>query len=366
MSAKRTGLGKGLGALIGDLSQDYPLDPPKVEKKVDLEEDLKLKAPKPKKKAAPKASKPAVSAPKKPTPITKLTEKPSVVTPAVSSAPVTSMQPTTAGGSVVEMVSLSLIQRDPEQPRQVFHQGALEELSASIQAKGVIQPILAEKKHGVYVIIAGERRYRAAKMAGLTKVPVLVRNLSPEERYEIAIIENVQREDLNAMEEARAYKTLLDRTGMSQVELAQKIGKNRSTIANSIRLLQLSDDMQIILEQGRMSAGHARAILSVVNPADQRVLFKKIVQKGISVREAEAMAESLNKGARAGVKGGKVVKPQDPILADIEQRLLERLGTRVQLKGNSAKGKIEISYYSSDDLDRIYSLFLEEEEYHIQ
>ncbi len=366
MSAKRTGLGKGLGALIGDLSQDYPLDPPKVEKKVNLEEDLKLKDPKPKKKSAPKVSKPTPSTPKKVAPVKKEVLKPSLSESTPKSPVTSSIQQSASGGSVVEMVSLSLIQRDPEQPRQVFHQGALEELSASIQSKGVIQPILAEKKHGVYVIIAGERRYRAAKMAGLTKVPVIVKSLTPEDRYEIAIIENVQREDLNAMEEARAYKTLLDKTGMSQVELAQKIGKNRSTIANSIRLLQLSDDMQIILEQGRMSAGHARAILSVVNPADQRVLFKKIVQKGISVREAEAMAESLNNGARAGLKTSKVSKPQDPILSDIEQRLLEKLGTRVQLKGNSAKGKIEISYYSSDDLDRIYSIFLEDEEYHIQ
>ncbi len=375
MSTRKPGLGKGLGALIGDLAEDFPVEKP-VKKSVSLEEELLGNAATPQKKGTSRAST-AKSTPKKGTSgastaksIGKTATKPTSVQ---SIAPKTSaprgVKGTTASGTIVEMIPLSLIKRDPNQPRQTFDQTALEELSASIQVRGVIQPILAEKVAGAYKIVAGERRYRAAKMAGLSSVPVIVKKLTEAERYEIAIIENVQREDLNAMEEARAYKALLTKSGMSQIELATQIGKNRSTIANSMRLLQLPEDMQVALEHGNISAGHARAILSIMNPADQRMLFKKIMQKGLSVREAEAMASALNDGSRAAT--GTRVKTQknlDPMLSDMEQRMVQRLGTRVSLKGNLKKGKIEISYYNADDLDRIYNLFLQEnsEEYHIQ
>ncbi len=385
MSAKRTGLGKGLGALIGDLAQDFPLDEVKkespsknttpktstttpkntnsVSKRSHSTSSLTNTEIKPTKKSTQsleETEKPLESTPKEQSHSNDLTAK------APNETTYTPRRVTAPSGTLVEMIPLSLIKRDPNQPRQVFNQEALEELRASICARGVIQPILAERVGGTYRIVAGERRYRAAKMAGLSAIPVIVKKLTESERYEIAIIENVQREDLNAMEEARAYKALLIKSGMSQVELSQQIGKSRSTIANSMRLLQLPEDMQSALEQGEMSAGHARAILSIMNPADQRVLFKRIIQKGLSVREAEALAGSLNEGSRAGVATPKQRKNLDPMLSDMEQRLVQKLGTRVNLKGNLKKGKIEISYYNADDLDRIYNLFLEEEEYHLQ
>lgn len=429
MSAKKTGLGKGLGAIFGDLAQDFPIEEPKKKKRISLEEELLSgdNSKKTEKTASESTTTKAGSRKSEATPLqssetkgnanrrraqggekttatknstskgttasatassasrtagtragqaNKTAQKPSTTTTTASAlrnvaaeerSPEALSRTTTASGTLVEMIPISLIKRDPDQPRQVFNETALEELSASIQARGVIQPILAERVKGTYRIVAGERRYRAAKLAGLTAVPVIVKQLTDAERYEIAVVENVQREDLNAMEEARAYKTLLAKSGMSQVELAQQIGKNRSTIANSIRLLQLPNDMQLALERDDLSAGHARAILSIMNPADQRVLFKKIMKKGLSVREAEALAAALNEGSRASQSSLAKRKVLDPMLEDMEQRMMQQLGTRVSLKGGLKKGKIEISYYNAEDLDRIYNLFLTEgtEEYHI-
>ncbi len=253
-------------------------------------------------------------------------------------------------------VPIDKVHPNPDQPRKYFSQESIEELSKSIAQKGVLQPLLVEREDDYYIIIAGERRYRASQLAGLSTLPVIIYEFSDAERYEIAIIENVQREDLNPMEEARAYKRLMDKTGMTQNEVAAKIGKSRSAVANALRLNGLPRQAQIALEAGEISSGHGRAILSVHTPEDQRVLFRKIVSQHLTVRDAEREAQVLN-----GVKplSFTAAKPQQkitPAMADIQDELMELLGTKVRLKGQESKGSIEISYYSDDDLDRIFKL----------
>jgi ParB family chromosome partitioning protein len=263
----------------------------------------------------------------------------------------------------VSEVSVSALKPNPQQPRRDFDETALKELADSIRQKGVLQPVLAEPAHdGTYVIVAGERRVRAAKLAGLEKVPVLIRQFSPDEKLEIALIENIQREDLNPIEEALAYKKLMEIAGLNQEQIASRVGKDRSTIANTLRLLKLPEEAQAALEKGALSAGHARALLSLVNPADQQVLFKRIVEKGISVRETEELAAAFSVGKRQMGKsrrGGQAAgSHKDPEVREIEQKLIEKLGTKVDLKGNGKKGSIEIAYYSSDDLERLLDILL--------
>lgn len=261
-----------------------------------------------------------------------------------------------ASGSVVS-VPIESLQPNPNQPRQEFRQESLRELSDSIREKGIIQPIIAEETEpGRYIIIAGERRYRAAGMAGLKEVPVLLRTFTEEEKLEIALIENVQREDLSPIEEAKAYRSLMEHASLNQEDVAKRVGKNRSTVANSLRLLKLPEDMQTALGSEELTAGHARAILSVVNPADQRILFNRIVAKGLSVREAETLAAELNRGLRPSERKDAVPKKQYPELREIEQRFIDLLGTKVAVKGNVKKGRIEISYFSMDDLERIMEI----------
>lgn len=259
-------------------------------------------------------------------------------------------------------VSIESLIPNPDQPRRSFNQETLQELADSIKEQGIIQPIIVERgqDEDSYCIIAGERRYRAAKLAGVRNVPVIVRSFSKEQKLEIALIENIQREDLNPVEEAQAYKHLMETLDLGQEEVAKRVGKKRSTVANSLRLLKLNDDMQKAIIEDRISAGHARAILSVVNPADQAILFSRIVNDGLSVRKAEEMALDLNRGQRGSgtEKEDKLPKKADPELQQIQQRLINALGTKVQLKGTTKKGQIEISYYSMDDLERVYELLL--------
>jgi ParB family chromosome partitioning protein len=261
--------------------------------------------------------------------------------------------------SVVTEVALSALTANPHQPRREFSKTSLSELAESIRQKGVLQPILVEAgQDGSYTIIAGERRVRAARMAGLQKIPVIVRQFSTNDKLEIALIENIQREDLTPIEEAQAFKRLMETAGLSQEEVAAQVGKDRSTVANSLRLLKLPADMQEALDSGEMSPGHARAILMAVNPSDQTLLFRRVMETGISVREAEQMAAELNRGKKASGKSGKGrAQAGDgraaPEIRTLEQGLIERLGTKVSIKGTSVKGRIEIQYYSSDDLERV-------------
>ncbi|MCF7915694.1 MAG: ParB/RepB/Spo0J family partition protein [Spirochaetaceae bacterium] len=259
----------------------------------------------------------------------------------------------------VTTVQLRNIQPNPFQPRTEFDEERLTELAESIKQQGVIQPLIVEQDRDVYTIIAGERRFRAARMAGLSEVPVILRKFTDDEKLEIALIENIQREDLNPIEEAKAYRKLMERNNLSQDSLAKKIGKKRSTVANSMRLLKLPEDMQDSIVNGELSSGHARSILSVINPADQRILYNRILNEHLSVREAERQAAGFNKGIRSSEKErdkSSYPKLVPPEVQEIEQRFLDILGTKVALKGDMKKGKIEITYYSKEDLERVYDI----------
>ncbi|MFQ3547114.1 MAG: ParB/RepB/Spo0J family partition protein [Termitinemataceae bacterium] len=258
-------------------------------------------------------------------------------------------------------IALEKLKANPNQPRKNFDEQSLLELAASIREHGIIQPIIVEAlPDGSYQIVAGERRSRAARMAGLREVPAIIRNYSDERRLEVALIENVQRSDLNPIEEAQAYKRLMELTSLSQDEVAARVGKNRSTVANALRLLKLPEDMQQALATQQMTSGHARAILSVVNPADQRVLFGKILAEAISVREAEKMAQELNGGIRASSsqQESEKVHEKAPELLAMEQRFIDVLGTKVSISGGLKRGTIKIDYYSMEDLDRLYAILV--------
>ena len=260
--------------------------------------------------------------------------------------------------NLIKTVALDKIRAKKDQPRKIFDEEALIELADSIKEIGIIQPILVSKNDNFYEIITGERRFRAATLAGLNEVPVIITKYSREEELEIALIENIQREDLKPIEEAEAYKHLIETLDINQDELAKKIGKNRSTIANCIRLLKLEPDMKEAINKGNISSGHARAILSVLNPADQRILFNRIIANGLSVRETEKQAAELNKGIRLKVKDTKPKTGENSNfeLLKLEQNFIEAFGTKVKIKGGFDKGKIEISYFSKDDLDRLYEI----------
>jgi len=265
-------------------------------------------------------------------------------------------------GMGVITVPLKKIKHNPRQPRETFNEESLKELAESIRNQGIIQPILVEERRGEYTIVAGERRFRAAEIAQLEEVPVIVKTFSDDEKLEIALIENIQREDLTPIEEAKAYLNLMRETGLSQEQIAAKVGKKRSTIANSLRLLKLPDDMQGAVSEGKISPGHARAIMSVTDSAGQRVLFLEIVSRGLSVREAERKAEELNgkKNRSASPPARDSFKEknheQEPEIKTIEQKLIHSLGTKVTIKGDIKRGKVEILYFSMDDLERIYNI----------
>ena len=252
-------------------------------------------------------------------------------------------------------VSVDKITPNVNQPRKSFDDDSLAELSASIKNQGVLQPLLVEKiTDDSDVIVAGERRFRAAKIAGLSEVPVIVKSFNEVQRIEVALIENIQRENLNAIDEAAAYQYLIQKSGLTQEEVAEKVGKKRSTVTNSLRLLQLPDQMKDDIVSGVLTAGHARAILSLVNPNDRMLLRDKIIEKELSVREAEEEAQALNEGKKVKVK--RAPKARDPYIQGVEDKLLEAFGTKVEVKGNLKKGKLVIPYASQSDLERLYRL----------
>ena len=253
-------------------------------------------------------------------------------------------------------IDIQLIITNPDQPRKDFDPVALQELANSIKEKGILQPILVEKTGDKYLIIAGERRYRAALMAHLTQVPIIMGHFSKQEKLEIALIENIQRKDLTPIEEALAYEALMKNSSLNQDELAKKVGKNRSTIANSLRLLKLDDQMKEAVSRGTLTAGHARAILSVDTKENQQKLFEAIEKKGLSVREAEAMAAKLNQEDDNAVNPKLYNSKKDPEMAATEQRFAEKLGTKVALKGTMKKGKLEISYKTKEELLHLYEM----------
>jgi ParB family transcriptional regulator, chromosome partitioning protein len=262
-----------------------------------------------------------------------------------------------ASGDVVKFVPLASVEPNPDQPRKDFDPEALQELADSIREQGVLQPLLVESWSSGYRIVAGERRWRASQLAGLTEVPVLIRSFTEEARMEIALVENIQRSDLTPLEEARAYRNLMEAFNLTQDDVAKKVGKQRSTVANALRLLKLPAEMQEAIDRGSLTPGHARAVLSVTLGEGQKTLFQAILAEGLSVREAEERAQRLNAGSPPTPKAGPTASPRRlPEIADLEQRFIERLGTKVTIKGDARKGKIEIAYHSADDLDRLYEV----------
>ncbi len=255
-------------------------------------------------------------------------------------------------------VNPSLLKPNPHQPRQFFDEEKLSELTESVRREGVLSPIIIEDAgDGSFYIIAGERRTRAARAAGLEKVPVQLRTYSDTRKLEVALIENIQRTDLNPVEEAEAYMQLMQMEGITQEDVAEKVGKSRSAVANTVRLLKLPEEMRKALASGELSSGHARALLSVSDPAARQSLFKRISSQGLSVRQAEKEASELNRqlSGAAPVKAAKAEKPRDPNYADLEQKFIESLGTKVQLRGGWDKGQLVIDYFSQSDLDRIFN-----------
>lgn len=259
-----------------------------------------------------------------------------------------------AGAAPDSTVDINLIQPSRFQPRTEFNPEALAELAASIKAQGVLQPLLVRPRvSGGYELIAGERRLRAAKLAGLARVPVVVREADDRTAFELALVENLQREDLDPLEEAEAYRRLLGDFGYTQEELSKKVGKDRATVANSLRLLNLSDEFKDDLREGRMTPGHARAIMMAGSETLMQAIRDAVVNQGISVREAERRAQSGSK--KSGKTGGKsAAKPLDPNVRELEEQLVRELGTRVKIISSGKGGKLEISFFSGDDLDRIF------------
>lgn len=247
---------------------------------------------------------------------------------------------------------------NPFQPRREFDEESLQELAESIKEHGILQPITVEAaENGVFYIIMGERRTRAAKIAGLTEVPVHLGKFSDQKKLEIALIENIQREDLNPVEEAEAYYKLMEISGLSQEQVSARVGKNRSTVANAVRLLKLPEDMRNALAHGKITPGHARALLAVKDNADMRILFAKIIGSNMNVRDAEEMAKTLNEGAgKLNQKKKPKQENKDPNIRALEQQFIEKLGTKVEIKGTMEKGSLEVSFFSKDDLNRLFYL----------
>lgn len=262
-------------------------------------------------------------------------------------------QPQAEEQSGVTRLKIRDIEPNPDQPRKTFDKAALDALASSIKEHGVIQPILVKpEKGGIYIIIAGERRWRAAKLAGLKEIPCIIGEYTEKEIMEVALIENLQREDLNPIEESEGYKKLMDTFALTQEEVSQRVGKSRSAVANALRLNQLSDTVKKMVVDGKISAGHARAILSLEKESDRLILAEKIEKDGLSVRQAEAAAAVIAKNR--GTKKSKTVdKNLESYFKNLADTLSHKLETKVSIKHGKKRGKIEIEYYSNDDLENI-------------
>ena len=249
------------------------------------------------------------------------------------------------------MVILTAVEPNRDQPRKNFDEDALLELAESIKQFGLLQPILVQERDGYYEIIAGERRWRAAKIAGLKEVPVIIKNLTDQEIVEISLIENIQREDLNPIEEAQAYKRLLNEFHLKQDEVAERVSKSRTAVTNSMRLLKLCDEVQQMVVNEMITTGHARALLSIEDPEEQYMIAQKVFDEKMSVREVEKLVKNLHKPEKPKKAENKSL---EVIYQNIEEKLKESLGTKVSIssKDNGA-GKIQIEFYDHDDLDRL-------------
>jgi len=258
-------------------------------------------------------------------------------------------------GAEPSEVELDAIVPGPMQPRTHFDEASLESLAESIRSHGIVQPLLVRRRGEGYELIAGERRWRAAKLAGISRVPVVVKEVPDESLLEIALIENIQRENLNPIEEAQAYKKLIETVGLTQEALASRVGRDRSYITNYLRLLKLSDDIQQLVKEGRLSTGHARALLALTHPDLQRRIARQIIDGGLSVRATEQLVQKATEEKPAR----KPPVPVDPNIKAAETKLRRALGTQVRiLQAADGKGKLEINFFSTQDLDRIYNLLV--------
>lgn len=255
------------------------------------------------------------------------------------------------------MVPISKVEPDREQPRKFFNEDALQELAESIKQYGVFQPLLVQKEKDYYKIIAGERRWRAAKIAGLKEIPVIVKELSDQEIAEIQLIENIQREDLNPIEIAEGYRQLIDKYGFTQDELAEKISKSRTAITNTLRLLKLDERVRQMIVDELISTGHARAILSIEDSDKQYEFAQKIFDEKMSVRDVEKAIKNMQKDSKVKKDNQKIDKKTEAIYHSLEENMKQIMGTKVSIQAkNGNQGKVEIEYYSQDELDRIVNM----------
>lgn len=314
--AKRTGLGKGLGAFFGDEVMD---------------------------------------AGSKETGITDNQESTENISPAGEAAKIEVKEKEELGKEY--FIKISLVEPNREQPRKVFNEELLEELADSIRRYGILQPLLVQKKGEYYEIIAGERRWRAAKLAGLKEVPVVIKEYNKQQSMEIALIENVQREDLNPIEEAQAYQQLILEYGLKQEDIAVRVSKNRATITNTMRLLKLDQRVQEMLINGDITSGHARALLTIEDKDKQYLIAQKILTERLSVREVEKLVKLMSKPEKEVKEKEPEERNLDVVYRDLEEKMKSIMGTKVTInKKDRNKGRIEIEYYSSAELERIIEL----------
>ncbi len=318
MAKKPGGLGRGLGSLFGEMDVDLSvLDPAEIS----IEPQAESKKPA---KKSPKVKTKAEDAGKEP-------------------------------AETVVFVSLDDIRPNSAQPRKIFDQEALQDLAASIREHGVIQPVLLRPAKTGFELVAGERRWRAARLAGLKQIPAIVRELTDRQNMFYALIENMQREDLNSIEEARGMEEMMSAFGLNQEETAKTIGKSRSYVTNALRLLRLPQDVQDMVMDGRLSAGHARAIAGLEGEALQLEAAVKCVENGWSVRQVESYTGEQKKPAKRR-KSRLLGKNKDRDLAAVEQQVTEALGTKVRIRGTEKKGKLELEYYSRGELERLIEI----------
>ena len=254
--------------------------------------------------------------------------------------------------NLIKDIEIKLIEANKDQPRRNFREENLLELSKSIKENGIIQPIIVRKKGRKYELIAGERRLRAAEMAGLKTVPSIVKDIDDGKSAKFALIENIQREDLNPVEEAKAYRSIMDKYSISQEELSKEVGKSRSYISNSLRLLNLKDEILDYIVDGKLSQGHGKALLSLKDSSLHSKIAKDIIKRELSVRDTERLIREMSEKRQEK----KAPRKKDSHIIALEESLMNSLGTKVSLKGNDKKGKIEIEYYGLDDLDRILEI----------
>lgn len=283
-----------------------------------------------------------------------LAEPDSGLTPSTSPVnPTNSFDGMSIESSVVR-IPIDMIEANERQPRLTIEESSIAELAESIKEQGILQPIIVTKRDGHYLVICGERRLRASQLAGFKEIPAIIKEVAPDKILEMALVENIQREELNPIEEAFAYTRLIEDQRLSQEEVAKRVGKNRATITNSLRLLKLPKEIQEYVAGNLISGGHAKALVSLPSPDHQRVLAGRIVKENLSVRHTEELVRQYLSGKRSGKK----VRILNPFVAELEEKFRNKLGTHVRIHHNKKnQGKIEIQYFSLDDLDRVMDAF---------